>query len=627
MAILAGGMGTRLKSRTGDLPKPMAPLLGRPVLEHQVELCRRHGFTRIALLVHYGHEAIAEHFGDGEGLGVQISYVVERDARGTAGALRDALPFLSERFLVLYGDTYADVDLRRMWQAHEEACVAATLLLHPNDHPHDSDLVELDDHQRVVAVHPYPHPRGAVLRNLVNAALYVMERSALDGLVPPGKSDLAKHTFPAMLARGLALAGHVSPEYIKDMGTPERLDKVERDLLAGIPERLSGRSLRPAVFLDRDGTLNKEVDHLREPGQLVLLEGAAEAVRRINRAGLLAVTITNQPVIARGEVSWDGLAAIHARLDHLLGLGGAFLDRIYVCPHHPDSGFPGEVPELKMLCGCRKPKTGLFDQASRDLHISRAHSWFVGDTTSDVRAGHRAGVRTILVRTGYAGLDAKYADEPDYTMPDLPAAVDWILGGHASMSRQLLPVAEAALSARLILVGGPARAGKSCAARVLAEQLESTGKTVHLLSLDGWLRPVEQRPEGSGVENRYDLEALRRLVGAVTETSTTQWFTPRTYDRRNRTTVAGPSRSIAPGDLVIAEGVPALIDEFLCSRAAVRLYVDVAEQERHRRLTRDYDWRGTEGPDLDARLTSRDTDELPAVRASVSRATHQINGN
>ncbi|MBC7645246.1 MAG: NTP transferase domain-containing protein, partial [Thermoleophilia bacterium] len=235
VAILAGGQGTRLATRAGNLPKPMVPVMGEPVLQHQIKLCREHGFTNIALLVHYRHEAISEHFGDGSRFGVRLHYEVEITPRGTSGALRDALPRLAERFLLLYGDTYMDVDLSRLWQRHIDTGVDGTLLLHPNDHPHDSDLVDVDRDGLVRAIWPYPHPKGQDYRNLVNAALYVLQRDGLAQFTPTeGKTDIAKHMFPAMLAGGRRLHGYVSSEYIKDMGTPERLDKVERDIEFGL---------------------------------------------------------------------------------------------------------------------------------------------------------------------------------------------------------------------------------------------------------------------------------------------------------------------------------------------------------------------------------------------------------
>jgi D,D-heptose 1,7-bisphosphate phosphatase len=625
VAILAGGMGTRLKLRTGNLPKPMAPVLGRPVLAHQIELCRRHGFTRIALLVHYEHEAISSFFGDGQRLGVALTYCVEKDARGTAGALLDALGCMDDKFLVLYGDTYADIDLAALWQSHVNSGATGTLLLHPNDHPDDSDLVEVDAQLRVVAVHAYPHPADKVYANLVNAALYVLQRDVLSALIPAtSKSDLAKHTFPAMLDASLHLHAYVTPEYIKDMGTPERLDKVERDIVFGLPERLSSRHQRRAVFLDRDGTLNVEVNHLRSSSQLVLLPGAADAVRMINRAGLLAVGVTNQPVIARGDVTWPELHRIHATLDHLLGVGNAYLDRMYICPHHPDKGFTGEVPELKIDCDCRKPRTGLIDQAVRELCIARSGSWMVGDSSSDIRAGLLAGLRTILVRTGHAGLDGKYPDEPDYVMPDLLAAVDWILRGHAATARLMLPVSATAVNARLVLIAGPARAGKSSVARVLAEQLSAAGRMVHVLALDGWLKPVGQRPEGSGVLDRYDMNAASVALVPIIASASRHWLQWPCYERKSRTVYAGPTISIGPDDVVIVEGVTALMDFKLLAASDVRVFVDVDDAQRLQRLEADYAWRGETHGSTASRISSRDLDELPAVRASASHATNHV---
>lgn len=628
VAILAGGMGTRLRSRTGNLPKPMAPVLGRPVLEHLIDLCVRHGLRDIALLVHYEHETIRAHFGNGERFGARLHYYVETSARGTAGALRDALAHLHERFLVLYGDTYADVNLSRLWDAHANSGADATLLLHPNDHPQDSDLVEVDANGLIVAIHPYPHPEGVALANLVNAAMYAMQKSGLTDVIPSeGRFDLAKHTFPAMLAAGRRLRAYVTPEYIKDMGTPERLDKVERDVVFGLPQRLSDRQPRRAVFLDRDGTINREVNHLSKPEQLELLEGAGEAVRRLNRSGVLAVCVTNQPVLARGDVTETGMRAIHARLDQLLGERHAYLDALYLCPHHPDRGFPGEVVELKGSCDCRKPATGLIDSAVRDMRISRQDSWMVGDTTSDIRAGRDAGLRTILVRSGHAGRDRKYVDDvPDYVMPDVASAVDWVLEGHSRLLTALLPAVPAALRARIVLIGGPARAGKTSAAQGLREHLIALGRTAHVVSLDGWLHPVEQRPESAGVLLRYDMEAACRAIDQIRHAAGRFEGHLPVYDRDERRSMPGAHLSVGPVDTLIVEGVPALLDERLLALADLRLFVDVQDELRRERLTVDYAWRGGDPLALQEQLAAREQDEVPAVRASATRAEFMIWG-
>jgi histidinol-phosphate phosphatase family protein len=596
VAILAGGIGSRLRDRSGDLPKPMVPVLGKPVLHHQIELCRKHGFTQIALLVQHRHEKISEYFGVGSSFGVTLSYAIEGDPRGTAGALRDALPMLADRFLLLYGDTFMDVDLRKLWSAHAASGAVGTLFLHPNDHPQDSDLVDIDSHGAVRAIHPYPHPDGLEVRNLVNAALYVLDRAGLEDVTPvEGKADIAKHMFPRMLDLGRRLHGYVTPEYIKDMGTPERLDRVERDYVVGLPQRLSGRQLRTAVFLDRDGTINREVTHLKSADQVELLPGSAAAIRRLNRSGTLAVVITNQPVVARGDVNFEGLERIHARLESKLGEGGAFLDGVYFCPHHPDKGFPGEVPELKGPCKCRKPEPGLIDQACRELGISRQNSWMVGDTTSDIEAGRRAGLRTVLLLSGHAGSDAKHAVRPDYIAPNLAEAVEWILGGHAELTRRLAPIAvEASSCRRLVLIGGLERTGTSYTAQVLKELLHALGRQAHVVSLDGWRKPGSERTEGVDVRERFNLFAAAATIAATAESSTHIVLAEPLYNRFCSN--VGPQsieHSVGPDDVLIVEGVSALlIDELLELPGTMKIYMNIALEICNERLNQDDDWRG-----------------------------------
>jgi histidinol-phosphate phosphatase family protein len=603
----------------------LVPILGTPLLEHQIALCRRHGFLKILLLVHHGHEQIRVYFGDGSAYGVSLGYALEKTPRGTAGALHDALLHLLDTFLVLYGDTYIDVDLRRMWDTHLKQGADATLFVHPNDHPHDSDLVELDSKGAVTALYPYPH-RHECRDNLATAALFVMQRSGLDGTTSRDTpADLVRDACPAMLRAGRRLYGYVSPEYIKDVGTPERLDQVEHDITAGVPERLSGRTLRSAVFVDRDGTLNREVHYLDAPEQLELLGGAANAVRRINRTGRLAIVVTNQPAVARGDLTPAGLERIHRTLKGMLGRQGAYLDAIYACPHHPDGGFPGEVHELKRECECRKPRTGLIDAACRDLTIDRGTSWMVGDTTSDMETGRRAGLRTILVRTGYAGQDGKYLFRPDYVVSDLEAAVAWILDGHPQITRQTAPIAVAALDSRIVLIGGLARSGKSSVAQVLKESVQAFGRTAHVLSLDSWLKPPGERAEGKGVMARFDVDRLATTIGPLVGSARFQSIEVPIYDRaRRRMYDRSTQVAIGPDDLIILEGVPALAHPHLVNLACVRVHVEMPEAERIGRLRADYRWRGESDAAVDALIASRAADECEPVHKARANADFTV---
>jgi histidinol-phosphate phosphatase family protein len=450
VAILAGGLGKRLRALLGDLPKPMIPIAGRPLLEHQIELARHHGFTRIAIFACYRADVIRKHFGDGSQWGVELEYIVEREPLGTAGAVCDRLEVLDERFLVMYGDTMLNVDLARLWRAHEQFGADATLLLHPNNHPFDSDLVEMDGNGRITAFHNRPHDAGRYFQNLVNAGLYVIEKQALRDYCsrtseagaskdqPPfsrgrqtgsAVGDFGKDAFPWLVAKGAHLHGYNSPEFIKDIGTPDRYHWVCAQHEAGIIGRGSFETATPAVFLDRDGTLIEEVtEHgIATADQLTLLPGVAEAVHALNQAGLRIVVVTNQPIVAKGMATEADIQAQHNKLETLLGRGHAFVDRIYWCPHHPEKGFPGERAELKIECDCRKPRTGMIQRAAAELNLDLSRSWLIGDTTTDIQTAKNAGLRSILVETGHGGRDKRFAVVPDFVFPALNDAVQRIL--------------------------------------------------------------------------------------------------------------------------------------------------------------------------------------------------------
>ena len=402
--IMAGGRGTRISSVASDIPKPMIKIHGKPVLEHELESLRRQGFTDIIMTVgHLGH-IIMDYFGDGtkcspvtgEPFGVRISYYFEQEPLGNAGALFKLRSQLTEDFLLLNADAVFDVDFNRFVAYHREKGGLVTLFTHPNNHPYDSGLIIADESGAVQTWLAKEDPRPGYYRNRVNAGLHVVSPKILDRVITTAKVDLDRQLLKPLAGTGKMFV-YDSPEYVKDMGTPERYEAVCRDFASG---KVQARNLsRPqkAVFLDRDGTLNRLVGFLRTPDQLELLPGVTEAVKAINASGYLAVLITNQPVIARGEVTFQGLQTIHNKLETLLGAEGAFLDAIYFCPHHPHKGYEGEIPELKIECSCRKPKPGMLLQAAKDLNIDLQASWMVGDGEYDILAGTAAGCKTCLV--------------------------------------------------------------------------------------------------------------------------------------------------------------------------------------------------------------------------------------
>lgn len=393
IVIIAGGKGTRIASVTDEIPKAMIPVAGKPVLEYQIELAKRYGFVDIVLIIGYLGNVIEDYFQNGSKWGVSIKYFKEETALGTAGALPYIKDFLKEDFFVFYGDTIMDVALDQMLTFHKEKNADATLFLHPNDHPYDSDLVAEDENGRITNFFSRPYPEGFVCKNLVNAALYILSPLIVNSIPIDHKSDFGKDIFPKCLESGANLFGYVSTEYIKDMGTPDRYEKVSSDVISGKVAKRNNKYRRKAIFLDRDGVISREVDLLSTPSQLELIPGAAEAIRLINRSGYLAIIVTNQPVIARNLCSIEELNIIHNTLETLLGSYHAYIDAIYYCPHHPDSGYSEERKEFKVICECRKPNPGMFLKASHDWNIDLLNSYMIGDRKTDIEAGYNASLK------------------------------------------------------------------------------------------------------------------------------------------------------------------------------------------------------------------------------------------
>lgn len=402
--IMAGGRGTRITSVASDIPKPMIKIGDKPVLEHELECLRSQGFTDIIITVsHLGH-IIMDYFGDGSKVspatgkpfGVHIEYYFEKEPLGNAGALFKIKEKLTEDFLLLNADALFDVDFNRFVDYHRQHGALVTLFAHANDHPYDSGLLVVDKDNYVQQWLTKEDARPQYYRNIVNGGLHVISPKVLDVEINTPKVDLDRQILKPLAGTGKMLC-YNSPEYAKDMGTPERYYAACADYKSG---KIQGKNLRnkqKAIFLDRDGTINKYVGYLRTPEQFELLDGVGEAIRKINLSGYLAIVVTNQPVIARGEVTADGLQQIHNKMETMLGKEGAYLDGVYYCPHHPDKGFAGEVEELKIVCECRKPKAGLLLQSAKDFNIDLSQSWMIGDSENDVLAGKNAGCKTALI--------------------------------------------------------------------------------------------------------------------------------------------------------------------------------------------------------------------------------------
>ena len=426
--IMAGGKGSRLLSITNDeIPKPMVPVDGKPLLEYQVEKLKSYGVKKIIMIVGHLGEKISGHFQDGKAFGVDIDYIFEKEPLGTAGAfyyLKDKID--AKNFLLIFGDVFFDLDFDRMEAFHFKNSALTTLLAHPNGHPYDSDLIQMDDTGRVIGFDSKHNVRDYWYNNMVNAGMYILNKDLLDLVKEPVKIDFEKDILANQVKLGANIYAYHSPEYVKDVGTVDRINATVEELRSGLIAAKNLKNKQRAIFLDRDGTMNVSKGFISKAEDLELIPGTIEAVKAINKSGALAIVITNQPVIARGECSFEELHNIHNKLKTLLGEKGAFVDDIFYCPHHTDKGFEGEVPELKFDCECRKPKTGMVMNAVEKYNIDLSQSYMVGDSTMDLETARNAGVKSVLVNTGFAGNDGKYSRKCDIEAKDLLDAVEKI---------------------------------------------------------------------------------------------------------------------------------------------------------------------------------------------------------
>lgn len=606
--ILAGGKGTRLAEIREDIPKPMMPVNGVPLLQYQLEMCARQGITRVTLLVNHLKDSIIEHFGTSF-QGMEIDYYEEEQPLGTVGGVKAVEDRLEGDFLVLYGDVMMEMDLTRLYQFHNEKGAEATLVVHPNDHPYDSDLVELGLNDEVTAFLSKPHVEGLRYHNCVNAAAYVFSHSVLSRLEAGVKADFGKDIFPNWVGE-VKMYGYSTPEYLKDMGTPDRLDRVTSDVVSGKVARRSLTQKQKCIFLDRDGVLNYDTDLIHRPEDLTLYDWTADSLRKINRSEYLSVVTTNQSVVARGLTDEAGLSDIHKKMETELGEQHAFVDAIYYCPHHPHGGFEGERPEYKIECDCRKPKPGMIMKAARRFNIDLRKSWMVGDSSRDVESGKAAGVRTIALRTGHGAIHLNA--RPDFHFDTLEDAVDFIL--NEPFAPHYEKIRKAMLTSRkapfIIGVGGQSRSGKSSFVTDMMYRLAQAGVQSIRLPLDQWILPVEDRKDVEDVRQNYRLEQMKADLKSFLKGEMV--VLPGYADHPERQSF--PIHAVWSGEAVVfVEGVPALIDAELAEMYNHRFFVETGEDVRKTRFTRFNEWKGRSEDEIEKLYAMRKSGEYEII--------------
>jgi D,D-heptose 1,7-bisphosphate phosphatase len=620
--ILAGGRGIRLGDVTRNIPKSMMKVGNKPLLQHQIELLVRYNIKDIVILVNYLKDSIITYFGNGNQFKARISYYEEPVPLGTAGGIREIEERLTGDFIIIYGDIMINMDLSRLISYHLQKESRCTLVLHPNDHPYDSDLVEIDSESRVNAIHSKPHDPAFLYHNLVNAGVYVFSSKVLEFLEKGKKADFGREIFPKLFSK-IAMFGYHSSEYLKDMGTPDRLQDVRTDFENGKINRRSFEFKQKAIFLDRDGVLNIERSYISTPDALELYNFTPAAIRMINKSDYLAIVVTNQSAVARNLCTEEDVLNIHRKLETMLGKERAWLDAIYYCPHHPDKGYPGENPVYKIDCECRKPKTGMFRKAVSQFNIDLHESYMIGDSERDIQAGINAGCITIGVRTGYGIKNTNMS--PDYLFGNLAEAVDFIVKDpYYNIFKEIYNRFGNynGKSPWIILIGGNSRTGKSTLASYLRLAFRKKGHHVLEVKLDNWIIPEEQRSNSMNVYDRFRLSIIEKDIKRLLSDETIHLTTYANHPLKQTLPVEYNSRSI---DILIIEGVVALSSADMRNSAHLKIYTTIPDNVFRSRVYEYYSWRGKTTEEINTLVEKRKVDEYQLIEKESNLADLIIN--
>jgi histidinol-phosphate phosphatase family protein len=622
-AIVAGGLGTRAVAMISNrTPKALLPVGGVPIIVRQMRVLRREGVTRISVLGgHLGNQLQQVLAPEATALGLSLEIIVEEAALGTAGCLTGLHP-VSNGLLIVYGDILFDLTLAPLYEFHRWQNALLTVVAHPNDHPRTSDLIVEED-GIVKEILPLGQPRRGDCRNLVPAGIYLAGPTFISNIKRGIKADMIRDVLPALIAAGARIAAYKTTEYLRDIGTPARHKLAERDLAAGRVEVMHSVNHRPAIFFDCDGVLNHErgLHGALTPDDVIIMPEAGSAVRRAREAGQLTIAVTNRSQVAKGLVTFNGLAHILGRLEALLAEDGGVLDRIYYCPHHPESGFPGEIPSLKVHCECRKPGTLLLRRAFADLPIDKRRSALIGDSVRDIGAAHGVGIWAYGVRTGHGCRDRELhlPAIPDLMFNDASEAVSFqieyrtIAAPIVANIRKLIDAQPAPL---LIGVCGRSRAGKSVVAHAIVRTLVEDNIACLHVRLDNWIVPADRRGSCASAEARNRVDAMPDLVRTLLAGTCVR---APGYDAAARG--SGQAITYDPNGQSII-----VLDGIFAAHPSIRkmlnlvVFAGIPLDLQRERFLAFYRWKGLDEGAIDLLWNERISDEWPVVDAQRDSA-------
>lgn len=392
--IQTGGKGTRVQKISKGKPKALVKIKNKSIIDHQIDFIKRFKSKKIIILNNYKFKDLERHlitrYGD------IFKFYNERNPLGTGGSLKFLEKIKNKTFVMLFGDLIFNFDFNKLLKYHAKKKSDLTLVVHPNTHPQDSDLVEVDKFDKMINFYKKPHLKKN-LGNLSLAGICVFNKKILKYIKNNKNQDFSKDIIPKLIKKNLNIDVYKTREYIKDAGTENRIKEINKDIKNHKLQKLSISNKIPAIFLDKDGVINKDLYNKKYQNIKNIFPNISKAIKKINNNNYLVVLVTNQPAIAKGFVKEKKVLKDFTYLESFLGLDGSYMDRIYYCPCHPDKGFKGELSKYKRKCSWRKPNNGMIIQATKDLNIDLSKSLMIGDRIEDYSAAKKSKLKFYLI--------------------------------------------------------------------------------------------------------------------------------------------------------------------------------------------------------------------------------------
>jgi mannose-1-phosphate guanylyltransferase / phosphomannomutase len=396
IVILVGGKGTRVKSITNGKSKAEIKLNKKKIIDHQLsELIKLK--KKIYLISNKNYLSLKQHVNK-KYKNSKVSFIDENLQLGTAGALKNLETLKNDQaFLIVFGDLLFNFNFKKLIKFHKFKKSECTLVVHPNSHPMDSDCVDLNDNSQIAEFYKKPHNKNKIINNLCLSGILIVNKKLLKLIKPNVFQDISRDFLENVLKKQINVFGYKTREYIKDVGTPNRIKEAKKDLSSIKYKKGNINTKIPAVFLDRDGVINKEKNNGKYQNPKKFIKGSLESFKRINNAGFLAILITNQPAVAKGFITLKKLKSDLKFLNYKISRYHGYLDDIYYCIHHPAKGFKNEVKKLKKNCKNRKPNNGMFLLSNKANNIDFKKSVMIGDSYDDYLAAKKTKIKFIGV--------------------------------------------------------------------------------------------------------------------------------------------------------------------------------------------------------------------------------------